>query len=185
MFFWPGFILIGFILVRTLRHGEPEKRMPIGRMLLQNASLPLGSIALALFCNHQHLVPPKPVWLVIEQFAGITVPLILFAVGVTLRLTMPRHDLKVVLLASLHRLVLGGFIGWLTVSLVSRLFTVDALTMKVIFLQAAMPTATMSPFFAEYTDMDEGLLGSIIAVATLLSLVTLPLWRIFLDGFYG
>lgn len=184
MFFWPGFILIGFWLVRSLGGPEQEKQVPILKLLIKNASIPIGTIALSLTCNFLRVVPPKPIWLVIEQFAGITVPLILFAIGVSLRVTMPRRDLKVVLLAAAHRLVLGGLIGWLAASFVSRLFTVDPLTMKVIFLQAAMPTATMSPFFAEYTDMDEGLLGSIIAVATLLSLVTLPLWRIFLDGWY-
>ncbi len=185
MFFWPGFIVIGFFLVRTLNSGDGGARVPVARLLLQNASAPIAAVLVALTCNFMAVVPPKPVWTVIEQFAALTVPLILFAVGLTLRVKMPGHDLRVVLLASAHRLLLGGLIGWLTVSLISLVFAVDALTMKVIFLEAVMPTATMSPFFAAYGRMDERLLGSIIAVSTLFSLLSLPLWRLVLDRVYG
>ncbi len=185
MFFWPGFLLLGFGLVRILNAADSTEKAPIGRLLLQNASIPIATVMLSLICNYGQFVPPKPVWLVIEQFAGITVPLILFAVGLSLKIKMPGQDLRVVLLASAHRLVLGGLFGWLAATLVGLLFSVDVLTMKVIFLQAVMPTATMSPFFAAYSRMDDRLLGSIIAVSTLISLFTLPLWRIFLDGWYG
>lgn len=185
MFFWPGFILIGFMLVRLLRDEAESGRAPVGRLLLQNASIPIGAVILALGCNFCGFVPPKALWTVIDQFAGITVPLILFAVGISLKIRMPASDLKAVLLASAHRLILGGLFGWLSVLLIGLLFTVDPLSMKVVVLQAVMPTATMSPFFAAYSRMDERLLGSIIAVSTLISLFTLPLWRIVLDRMYG
>jgi len=184
MFFWPGFLLLGFALVRILDSGEHKEKAPIGKLLLSNASLPFVTVVLALGFNYLQIVPPKPVWMVIEQFAGITVPLILFAVGVSLKIKMPGHDVKVVLLASVHRLILGGLIGWLVATLVSFIFTADPLTMKVIFLQAVMPTATMSLFFAAYSRMDEQLLASIIAISTLFSLITLPLWRLVLDWLY-
>jgi predicted permease len=52
----------------------------------------------------------------------------------------------------------------------------DVLSRDVILMQAVMPTATMATFFSEYASMDEKLLSGIIAVSTLLSFVTLPLW---------
>ncbi len=188
MFFWPGFIVIGFFLVRLTNSGERSGqggKAPVTRLLLQNASIPIGTVVLSLFCNFYRIVPPKPVWTVIDQFAGITVPLILFAVGLSLKIRMPASDMKVVLLASAHRLILGGLIGWLAAELVGLLFPLDPLSVKVVVLQAVMPTATMSPFFAAYSRMDDRLLGSIIAVSTLISLFTLPLWRIVLDRMYG
>lgn len=185
MFFWPGFLLIGFALVRQLNRKDEQGKAPVVPLLIQNASIPILMVMVSLLCNYFKVVPPAPVWTVIDQFAGITVPLILFAVGLSLRIKMPGSDLKVVVMASAHRLVLGGLIGWLVVTVVGLLFAVDHLTMKVIFLQAVMPTATMSPFFAGYSRMDERLLGSIIAISTLVSLMTLPLWRLVLDWVYG
>ena len=39
-----------------------------------------------------------------------------------------------------------------------------------------MPTATMATFFGEYVRIDEELLSGIIAVSTMLSFFSLPLW---------
>ena len=55
-------------------------------------------------------------------------------------------------------------------------FNLDVLSRQVILLQAVMPTATMATFFGEYVHVDEELLSGIIAVSTLLSFFTLPLW---------
>jgi predicted permease len=65
----------------------------------------------------------------------------------------------------------------LAVLAVLRLFfNLDILSRQVILLQAVMPTATMATFFGEYVAIDEELLSATIAVSTLLSFVTMPLW---------
>ena len=84
--------------------------------------------------------------------------------------------LRLVLSASGFRLVGGFALGLATVAAISLLFEVDDVSRRVILLQAAMPAATMATFFGEYVPLDEKLLSGIIAVSTLLSFVTLPLW---------
>jgi predicted permease len=73
--------------------------------------------------------------------------------------------------------LIGGFaLGIAVVAVLRLFFNLDMLSRQVILLQAVMPTATMATFFGEYVSVDEELLSGIIAVSTLLSFLTLPLW---------
>ena len=89
---------------------------------------------------------------------------------------MPAARLRLVLAASFFRLVGGFALGLAVLAALRLLFNVDVLSRQVILLQAVMPTATMATFFGEYVTLDEELLSGIIAVSTLLSFITLPLW---------
>jgi predicted permease len=183
MFFWPVFLTCGFILRRRFcLVCERERGAGFLRVLARHAGVPLGTAAAALTLNILRLRLPDALNGFVSQFAALAIPLILFAIGQNLVLLMPAARLRLVLAASCFRLV-GGFALGLAVVLVLRLFfAVDVLSRQVILLQAVMPTATMATFFGEYVPLDEKLLSGIIAVSTLLSFVTLPLWVLVINA---
>jgi predicted permease len=177
MFFWPVFLTCGFFLRRRFcRSCEREQGGGFFKILVRHAGVPVTTAAIALALNFVRVRLPGPLSGFIGQFASLAIPMILFAIGQNLRLLMPAARLRLVLAASFFRLA-GGFALGLAVVAILRLFSgLDALSRQVILLQAVMPTATMATFFGEYAPLDEELLSGIIAVSTLLSFVTLPLW---------
>jgi hypothetical protein len=154
-------------------------------VLLRHAGVPIGTAAVALALNIAGVPLPGPLNDFINQFAALAIPLILFAIGQNLVLLMPAARLRLVLAASFFRLVGGFALGLATVAAICLLFEVDAISRRVILLQAVMPTATMATFFGEYVPLDEALLSGIIAVSTLLSFVTLPLWVMVIQALVG
>ncbi|MBN2345838.1 MAG: AEC family transporter [Candidatus Aminicenantes bacterium] len=177
MFFWPVFLTCGFLLRRRFcRSCDIERGESFFKVLVRHAGVPMATAALALSLNIGRVRLPAPLGSFIGQFAALAIPMILFAIGQNLRLLMPADRLRLVLSASFFRLAGGFALGLAVVAILRLLFDVDALSRQVILLQAVMPTATMATFFGEYVPLDEELLSGIIAVSTLLSFVTLPLW---------
>jgi predicted permease len=177
MFFWPVFLTCGFFLRRRFCTScEREAGAGFLKILIRHAGVPIGSAAAALALNIARVPLPGAISGFVAQFAALAIPMILFAIGQNLQLFMPAARLRLVLVASFFRLVGGFALGLVVVATLRLVFNLDVLSRDVILLQAVMPTATMATFFSEYASMDEKLLSGIIAVSTLLSFVTLPLW---------
>jgi predicted permease len=177
MFFWPVFLTCGFFLRRRFETPQPGAARPAFlKILVRHAGMPIATAATALALNIGRVRLPATVAGFVSQFAVLAIPMILFAIGQNLSLYMPAARLRLVLAASVFRL-LGGFaLGLAVVALVRLVFSLDGLSRQVILLQAVMPTATMATFFGEYVSIDEELLSGVIAVSTLLSFFSLPLW---------
>ena len=177
MFFWPVFLTCGFFLRRCFENGtDNAEKSGFLKILVRHAGVPITVAASGLTLNILSVRLPETINSFVSQFAVLAIPMILFAIGQNLRLFMPAAQLRLVLAASFFRLV-GGFALGMAVVVVLRLFfNLDILSRQVILLQAVMPTATMATFFGEYVALDEELLSGIIAVSTLLSFLTLPLW---------
>ena len=188
MFFWPVFLVCGFLLRRRFHlAAEHDSQGSEGffQVLLRHAGVPIGTAVVALALNIGGVQLPAALNDFVSQFAALAIPLILFAIGQNLVLLMPAAQLRLVLAASFFRL-LGGFVlGLATMTVICLLFAVDDMSRRVILLQAVMPTATMATFFGEYVPLDEKLLSGIIAVSTLLSFVTLPLWVLVINAIVG
>jgi hypothetical protein len=183
MFFWPVFLTCGFIMRhRFCSSCEQESRAGFLKVLIRHASVPIGTAAAALALNIARVRLPATLDNFIGQFAALAIPLILFAIGQNLRLFMPASRLRLVLAASLFRLVGGFALGLAVVAVLRLVFSLDSLSRQVILLQAVMPTATMATFFGEYVSIDEELLSAIIAVSTILSFFSLPLWVMVIRG---
>jgi predicted permease len=177
MFFWPVFLTCGFFMRRRFCTScEQETKTGFLKILIRHAGVPISAAAAALTLNIARVRLPLPLDSFSGQFAALAIPLILFAIGQNLQLLMPAARLRLVLAASFFRLVCGFALGLAVVATLRLFFNVDLLSRQVILLQAVMPTATMATFFGEYVTLDEELLSGIIAVSTLLSFVTLPLW---------
>lgn len=177
MFFWPVFLTCGFFLRRRFENGtDKAEKSGFFKILARHAGVPITVAAGGLTLNILGIRLPGTVNNFISQFAVLAIPMILFAIGQNLRLFMPAARLRLVLAASLFRLAGGFALGLVVVAALRLVFNLDMLSRQVILLQAVMPTATMATFFGEYVSVDEELLSGIIAVSTLLSFFTLPLW---------
>jgi hypothetical protein len=106
----------------------------------------------------------------LRPFANMTVPLILFSVGLTLDLREMRGSLVPALVVSGVVLVLGPLLG----RLIAGAIAPTAIAWNVLVLEGAMPVATTTPILEECYPLDMGIVGTSITVSTLLSLVTMP-----------
>lgn len=186
MFFWPVFLTCGFFLRRRFHNDGSEAEGPgFLKVMVRHAGVPIAAAAAALALNLGRVRLPEMLDSFIGQFAALAIPMILFAIGQNLRLLMPAARLRLVLTASLFRLAGGFALGLAVVAALRLFFNLDILSRQVILLQAVMPTATMATFFSEYVPLDEELLSGIIAVSTLLSFVTLPLWVMVIRALLG
>ena len=177
MFFWPVFLTCGFFLRRHFENGSADaNKTGFLTILARHAGVPIVTATVALALNIGRVRLPGVVCGFVSQFAVLAIPMILFAIGQNLRLFMPAARLRLVLTASVFRLVGGFALGLAVVTVLRLIFDLDSLSRQVFLLQAVMPTATMTTFFSEYVRIDEELLSGTIAVSTILSFFTLPLW---------
>ncbi|MBN1196996.1 MAG: AEC family transporter [Candidatus Aminicenantes bacterium] len=176
MIFWPTFLLAGFFFLLRMNHRSSGSSASMGRMILVNATAPLAGAVLGVVANLGGLSLPEPLAELVHSFAAMSIPLILFTVGLGLTLNMKTGHWKTIAMAAVHRLLFGFLLGWIVWRLVAFFLPVDGLTGRVILMEAVMPTAAMSPFFTLYFDSDRELVDGVIAVTTLLSMVTLVLW---------
>ncbi len=176
MIFWPVFLLAGFFFLLRMNHHGSGASPSMGRMILVNATGPVAGAVLGVAASLGGVSLPGPLAELIKSFAAMSIPLILFTVGLGVTLNMRPGNWKALVMAAVHRLALGFVLGWVAWRLVTLFFQVDDLTSRVILLEAVMPTAAMSPFFTLYFDTDRELVDGVIAFTTLLSMVTLVLW---------
>lgn len=106
----------------------------------------------------------------LQLLGGLTIPLMLLALGVSLaqlRVTrLPRN-----LLLSLVRLGGGAIIGFS----VGRFIGASELATGVLMIQSTMPVAVFNYLFAQYYNREPADVASMVVITTALSFVTLPL----------
>lgn len=106
----------------------------------------------------------------LQLLGGVTIPLMLLALGVSLaqlRVTrLPRN-----LLLSVTRLGGGVAIG----VLVGRFVGASELATGVLMIQSAMPVAVFNYLFAQYYNREPADVASMVVITTALSFVTLPI----------
>ncbi len=115
---------------------------------------------------------PLPGWIAntVELLGGLTIPLMLIALGVSLaRLRIA--SLKLSLVIALVRLLLGFAAG----NLVAWTFGMEGMVAGVLILQASMPVAVFNYLFAQvYRRAPEEVAGAVV-LSTFLSFASLPL----------
>jgi hypothetical protein len=100
----------------------------------------------------------------------MSVPLILFGVGLMLDIKGMHRAVGPALLVSAATLIVAPFIGWELAALITR----DSVSYSVVILDAAMPVATLTVVLAEYYEMDTGVVTTALGLSTFLSMLTLP-----------
>jgi len=176
--FWPVFLILGFIL-SVLLSGKDLNRNSMKLIvpaLRGNALTPIVVVIIALSMNYFKI--PIPVWFSksVDSFASITIPAILFSVGLSFSVFIKKVHLKAVFFGTVLRVVTGIVFGIVAVFITSLLFNVDETTKKVILLESVMPSAAISPFFSDFIQSEKEVVSGILTFSTIVSLVTLPLW---------
>lgn len=188
LMFWPIFLSCGFWLVHRRSSAGGDSFLTSLKPLFKNAAVPVLSSAVGVGMNVLKIPVPEIPWKLVQQFAAITIPMILFTIGLNIKIRMPRTHLKVIAAAAFVRLILGFVFAVLVVILLKLIFPAhmfDTLSQKVILLEGPMPAAAMAVFFISYIKIDKEVMSGIIAFSTLASLLSIPLWYAVVEGFFA
>ncbi len=115
---------------------------------------------------------PVPKWLynTTKLIGDLTIPLMLFTLGVSLS-ELKVAKLKVPLTLSLVRMIMGFGIG----VLLAKAFRLEGAASGVVILQCSMPAAVFCYLFAQLYDQRPDDVAGAVILSTLISFVTLPL----------
>lgn len=132
------------------------------------------AIAAALVVMFLDIDAPQAVVKTTELLGGLTIPLMLIALGVSLA-DMKVSSVKVSVGLSVLRLGMGFAVGWAT----AVLFGMEGAARGVLILQCAMPVAVFNYLFAARYDTRPAEVAGTVVVSTVLSFATLPLLLMF------
>ncbi|MHA1598447.1 MAG: AEC family transporter [Alphaproteobacteria bacterium] len=166
------FFTVSSVFQFTIGIGIASGAMSVARL----AKIPmLYAIAAAVAVIASSVKPPDVLLNTTRLLGGMTIPMMLIALGVSLgRLKIA--SFKRSLMLSLLRLVMGFGVGYG----VAWVFGFEGLERGIIIMQSAMPVAIFNYLFAERYKHSAEEVAGIVVLSTLLSFATLPalLWYI-------
>ena len=156
-------MVVMMVLGLWLVSGEPTpKKAP---------TMPLPyAVAAALAFRAAEVEVPAWLYNSTDLLGGMTVPLMLLTLGVSLAGIRVVGVRRALALATL-RLALGAAVG----VAVAALFDFDGVARGVLIIQCAMPPAVFNYLFAQNYDRKPEETASVILISTLISFLTLPL----------
>ncbi|MEO7934731.1 MAG: AEC family transporter [Dokdonella sp.] len=147
-------------------------RPRLGTMLGRIAGFP-PIIALAIALT---VMPQEPGALVehgLNLLAGALLPMVVLALGMQLRLRLPRHHLPPLIFGLIAKLILMPLLAWGA----CRAFGLSVeLTLVAVYL-TAMPPMITSGALLSIAGLAPELSVALIGYGTVLSMITLPLWH--------
>ena len=146
----------------------------IGRRLL--AFPPLWAVALGLASSGVAL--PAPLREILGRLGDLTVPLMLLALGLSLRPEGLGARWRPLAAVSAYKLVLLPGLGWL----LARALGLPQAMLRVAVLEAAMPVMFYALALAQAGGLAAPLVADLVMASTLASLFTLPAWWWLLGG---
>jgi len=169
LLWWVAFYGLG-IPIGLIHSGGRKNKVPVAHAL-KVASPVLVCLAVGLLFNFTGITLPQFLDASVRPFADMTVPLILFSVGVQLDVTKVAHNVRPAAIVTGVTLVVGPIVGWLLGMALAN----SSISHKIMILEGAMPVATLTPVLASNIDLDLDLTNTAIALSTLLSLITVPM----------
>lgn len=141
------------------------------RGLTEMLKSPIGWATVAGFvCAALRITPPEFITNTTRLLGGLTIPLMLITLGVSLASMRP-GNLPRALTISAIRLLVGPAVGFF----VAWLFNFTGHARGVVVIECAMPVAVFNYLLALRYDRDAEEVAGLIMVSTLMSLVTLPI----------
>ncbi len=169
LLWWPVFYGLG-IPAAMLHHQKRSKQVPLAQVV--KIVLPMiGLLILGLLARFTSFSIPEVLERCMRPFAEMTVPLILFSVGIMLDLKRFHKNLLSACVITLITLCLTPFIGWG----IAVLFKQNGISLDILVLESAMPVATLTPVLGHVVDLDQDMVNSAIALSTIVSMLTLSL----------
>ena len=167
LLWWPIFYGLG-IPAALLHQHKRSSQIPYNQVI--KIVLPMfGLLILGLLARFTSFNVPEVLERCMRPFADMTVPLILFSVGIMLDLKRFHKNFLSACTVSLITLCLTPFLGWG----IAILFQQSGLSMDILILEASMPVATLTPVLGHVVELDQDMVNSAIALSTILSMLTL------------
>ena len=156
-------MVVMMVLGLWLVSGEPTPKKAL--------TMPLPyAVAAALAFRAAEVEVPAWLYNSTDLLGGMTVPLMLLTLGVSLASMRVVGGRRALALAVL-RLAMGAAVG----VAVAALFDFDGVARGVLIIQCAMPPAVFNYLFAQNYDRKPEETASVILISTLISFLTLPL----------
>lgn len=164
----------GLFVIAYYGGGERPRLLAILRRII--GFPPFVALVLAL------TVVPADTGPVIEQglrlVAGAMLPMVILALGMQLRLRLPRHHLLPLAIGLIAKLILMPLLAWG----ICRAFGLSAeLTLVAVYL-TAMPPMITSGALLSMAGLAPELSAALIGYGIVLSMITLPMWHFVLGG---
>ena len=164
------FILLSFILILIF---DGELKVAIKKIL---TFLPLWAVVLGILFNI-YSIPITPVGsTVVGYLAGATIPLIMISLGLSLKLEGLKYHFKEVGLASIIKLLIYPLIALGVLSLLN----ITGFEHTIGFIEATMSSAMLGMVIAVTYRLDWELTSDCIFTTTLFSLITIPIFLMFI-----
>jgi predicted permease len=156
-------MVVMMVLGLWLVSGEPTPKKVL--------TMPLPyAVAAALAFRAAEVEVPAWLYNSTDLLGGMTVPLMLLTLGVSLA-SMRVVGVRRALALAVLRLAMGAAVG----VAVAALFDFDGVARGVLIIQCAMPPAVFNYLFAQNYDRKPEETASVILISTLISFLTLPL----------
>lgn len=170
----PILLSVGMLMAQA--YGQSDDRSNPFRELLRVP--PLWGLLIACILNLTHVPQPEMIGHALHTLAGGVVPLMLIALGMSIRWDMFKMTLIPKLLPVC---IIGLLIAPLTAMLLAEYLGLGGHTLTAVTLLSAMPTMVFGVIICERYHLDGALYAAAVFSTTLLSIFTLPLWFQFLS----
>jgi len=172
----PVLLTLGMLMAQSYGQSE-HKKHPVKELLKVP---PLWALLLATILNLSHLPQPVMVGHALHTLAGGVVPLMLIALGMSIR--WDTFKLKLIPLL-LPVCLIGLCIAPFAALWVARALGLHDNQLTACVLLAAMPTMVFGIVICERYRLDGALYAAAVFLSTLLSIGSLSLWFVLLQGF--
>lgn len=161
-----------YFVVMTIAHMTVGRSFVAGRAWFSDAlkSFILPAVLLGLAAAWFQIKPPVWIMSAVSLVGAVAIPLMLIMLGAALA-TLKLRSVRRAAWLSAARIVGGAAIGFA----VAAMFGLDGVSRAILVMMSSMPAAVMNYAFAEQWDAEPEEVASIVAVSTLMSIVTIPL----------
>jgi hypothetical protein len=129
------------------------------------------AVILGLSINLTNIELPKTFTNTTSVLAGITIPLLLFTMGISLNKISYRLDLKIIFLIVL-RILFAISITYL----ITYLLNINGIAKNVILLQAVLPAPIFTYLFASQYNVEPDKVANYLMTSTIISLFTITIF---------
>lgn len=171
------FLLLSTVGLAILARGSGERPPTARAIALRIVRFP-PTWALVFGLTLMPEQPPAWIALALERLAGVLVMLVMLAVGLGLQLRLPRDEIGPLAAALVLKLIILPVLAWPLAWFLG--LRGDALQAGV--LEAAMPPMVTAAALAIVHGLAPRLAAAIVGYGIVISLATLPLWRLVLQA---
>ena len=151
-------------------------RPPTAREILRRVVRFPPFVALVVALTVMPAAPPPVVDVMLARLADALLPIVTFAVGLQLRLRLPRHELGPLAAGLAIKLALLPLAAWGLV----RLLDIEGMAGAATLFESAMPPMITAGALAISHRLAPELAAALVGYGTLLALASLSLWRLLL-----